>query len=227
MMAGAGVAVLAVAGLGVLSLRGGGSQSVANAAQVSTQPNPDSAATVAALGPQQTPAEANAAAPNVTGNSTASPTQAAQQASDQTNATEALRSEKAKTAAAEAQLSALKKAQAKAARAEALPPPAAPPLTKAEKKAAAAQTASSSSSSGVSAGKLSQFNSIVDDGRSMAKQAMRSSNAQNVQLAKNYDQYLKTLKDSIRGVQSDKEADKLIKQASQTRAYIQYLIRQQ
>ena len=40
MMAGAGVAVLAVAGIGVLSLRGGGSQLVANAAQVSTQPNP-------------------------------------------------------------------------------------------------------------------------------------------------------------------------------------------
>jgi hypothetical protein len=31
----------------------------------------------------------------------------------------------------------------------------------------------------------------------------------------------------MRGIQSDKEADKLIKQASQTRAYIQYLVRQQ
>ena len=60
----------------------------------------------------------------------------------------------------------------------------------------------------------------------MAKQAMRSSNEQNVQLAKNYDKYLKTLKDSMRGIQSDKEADKLIKQANQTKAYIQFLIRQ-
>jgi hypothetical protein len=60
----------------------------------------------------------------------------------------------------------------------------------------------------------------------MAKQAMRSSNSQNVQLAKNYDQYLKTLKDSMRGVDTDKDADKLIKQANQTRAYIQYLLRQ-
>jgi hypothetical protein len=48
-----------------------------------------------------------------------------------------------------------------------------------------------------------------------------------VQLAKNYDQYLKTLKDSMRGIQSDKEADKLIKQANQTRAYIKYLLRAQ
>jgi hypothetical protein len=45
-------------------------------------------------------------------------------------------------------------------------------------------------------------------------------------MAKNYDKYLKTLKDSIRGVQSDKEADKLIKEANQTRAYIQFLLRQ-
>jgi cell fate (sporulation/competence/biofilm development) regulator YlbF (YheA/YmcA/DUF963 family) len=55
---------------------------------------------------------------------------------------------------------------------------------------------------------------------------MRSSNKQNADMAKNYDKYLKTLKDSMRGIQSDKEADKLIKQANQTRAYIQYLVRQ-
>jgi hypothetical protein len=101
------------------------------------------------------------------------------------------------------------------------------PASKADRKAAAAADAASSSGGGVSPAKLGQFNSIVDDGRSMAKQAMRSSNKQNVQLAKNYDQYLKTLKDSMRGIRSDKEADKLIKQATQTRAYIQYLLRQQ
>ena len=61
----------------------------------------------------------------------------------------------------------------------------------------------------------------------MAKQAMHSSNRQNADMAKNYDKYLKTLKESIRGVQSDKEADKLIKQANQTKAYIQFLIRQE
>ena len=192
-----------------------------------------------ALGPQQGTAAANGGGSNtaVSGapsNTTAPFAPTAQQASDQSNAAEALRAEKAKAAAAEAQLAAIKKAQAKAARAEGLPAaPTAPTttkaMTKAEKKAAAAEAAlaaSSSSSSGVSAAKLAQFNSIVDEGRSMAKQVMHSSNSQNIQLAKNYDQYLKTLKDSMRGVQSDKQADKMIKQASQTRAYLQFLVRQ-
>lgn len=61
----------------------------------------------------------------------------------------------------------------------------------------------------------------------MAKQAMRSSNRQNAQMAKNYDKYLKTLRDSMRGIESDREADKLIKQANQTKAYIQFLLREQ
>lgn len=60
----------------------------------------------------------------------------------------------------------------------------------------------------------------------MARQAMRTSNSQNKQLAKNYDQYLKTLKASVRGVKSDSEAEKLIKQANQTKAYIAFLLRQ-
>jgi hypothetical protein len=94
-----------------------------------------------------------------------------------------------------------------------------------DKKTAAAQ-ATSTEGVGVSPAKLAQFNATIGEGRSMAKQAMRSSNSQNVQLAKNYDQYLKTLKDSMRGVDTDKDADKLIKQANQTRAYIQYLLRQ-
>jgi non-specific serine/threonine protein kinase len=220
-MAGAAVAVLAVVGVGALTLRGGGSQPEVNAVQITPQ-STDSAATVAALGPQQQATDTNAAAANLTGNAAA---QVAQQASDQANATEALRTEKAKTAAAEAQLAALKKAQARAAQAQAIPGAPTPPTTKAERKAAAAQMASSAGG-GVSAAKLGQFNATVDEARSMAKQVMRSSNGQNVQLAKNYDQYLKTLKDSMRGVQSDKEADKLIKQANQTKAYIQYLLRQ-
>jgi hypothetical protein len=61
----------------------------------------------------------------------------------------------------------------------------------------------------------------------MAKQVMRRGSGQNVQLARNYDSYLKTLKDSMRGIQSEKEAQKLLKQASQTRAYIVFLTRQQ
>jgi hypothetical protein len=227
MMAGVGVAALAVIGVGALTLRGGGSKpETAATSQLSMAPD-NSAATVAALGPADATAQQANAVSNASSNATA-PQPVSPSASEQANVTEALRSEKAKTAAAEAQLAALKKAQTRAKATQAIPGVPAPPTRTAERKGAAAATqASSSSASGVSSAKLAQFNSIVDEGRSMAKQAMRSSNSQNVQLAKNYDQYLKTLKDSMRGIQSDKEADKLIKQASQTRAYIQYLVRQQ
>jgi hypothetical protein len=220
-MAGAAVAVFAVVGVGALALRGG-SQPDSNGSELSTQASPDTAATAAALGTPGAPGDANGVAADTSENVVA-----AQQGSDQGNTAQALRSEKAKTAAAEAQLAAIKKAQAKAALAQATPGVPPVPASKADRKAAAAADAASSSGGGVSPAKLGQFNSIVDDGRSMAKQAMRSSNKQNVQLAKNYDQYLKTLKDSMRGIRSDKEADKLIKQATQTRAYIQYLLRQQ
>ena len=88
-------------------------------------------------------------------------------------------------------------------------------------------SAESSSSGGVSSAKLSQFYSIVDDARGMAKRVMRSNNSQNAALARSYDANLKTLRDSIRGIQSDREADRLIKQASQTRAYVQFLYKQQ
>lgn len=219
-LAGAAVGVLAIIGVGALSLRGGNAPQ-ANATKAIPEP-----ATTVVLGAQSGTADANAAAANATGNGAAPAPAAAQDASDQANAAEALRAEKAKTAAAEAQLTALKKAQAKAAKAETLTAAPTPTtLTKAERKAAALAT--SSTGGGVSSAKSAQFNLIVDDGRSMAKQVMRSGSAQNVQLAKNYDQYLKTLKDSFRGAQTDKEADKMIKQASQTRAYIQYLVRQQ
>ena len=217
-MAGAAVAVLAVAGVGAIALRDGGSQLEMNTAQVGLQTNTESAATVAALGPQGGVAEANivnagenAAAPQST------------EPSEQQNAAEALRAEKAKAAAAEAKLAALKKAQAKAAAAQAVP--GAPPSTMAKADRKTAAPTASSAGGGVSSAKVAQLNGIVDEGRSMAKQAMRSGNGQNVQLAKNYDQYLKTLKDSMRGVQSDKEADRLIKQANQTKAYIQYLLK--
>ena len=89
-----------------------------------------------------------------------------------------------------------------------------------------APATASSNSGGVSPGKLSQFYSIVDDARSQAKRVMRSGNSQNAALARNYDGNLKTLRDSIRGVNSDKEADRLIKQATLTRSYVEFLARQ-
>ena len=60
----------------------------------------------------------------------------------------------------------------------------------------------------------------------MAKRVMRSSNSANAQLARSYDANLKTLRDSIRGVNSDREADRLIKQANQTKAYVEFLVKQ-
>lgn len=95
-----------------------------------------------------------------------------------------------------------------------------------------------SSATTLSPSKISQIESIVADGRSMAKQVMRmgkksgsdSASAQtlrsNAQLAKTYDQSLAAVKAAARGVRSDREADKLIAQAKQTRAYVQFLLNQ-
>ena len=139
---------------------------------------------------------------------------------------QALKQEQAKAKAAEARLAAIQKAQKAAAAAAALG------QTKTKEivatpgvKTPATQTASSSSG-GVSPGKLSQFYSVVDDARSQAKRVMRSGNAQNAALARSYDGNLKTLRDSIRGVNSDKEADRLIKQATLTRSYVEFLAKQ-
>lgn len=76
---------------------------------------------------------------------------------------------------------------------------------------------------GVTPAKMAQFNSIVAEGRTLAKQVRRSGNSANSALAKNYDKYLVTLKDSMRGVTTAAGADQLIRQASQTRAYLQFL----
>ena len=102
---------------------------------------------------------------------------------------------------------------------------------KAPTQAAAAEPASSATS--LSPAKIGQLNSIVDDGRSMAKEVMRmgkrGSDSQlkaNAQLAKTYDQNLAALKDSGRGASSDRDADRLIAQAKQTRAYVQFLYKQ-
>ncbi len=100
----------------------------------------------------------------------------------------------------------------------------------------AAEIASSATS--LSPAKIGQINSIVDDGRSMAKRVIRmgrksGSDAQatqtlkaNAALAKTYDQNLAAIKDSARGLRSDREADRLIAQAKQTRAYVQFLLNQ-
>ena len=222
MLAGAAAAVLAVVGVGAVALRGGGSGQQTEAVGPSAD---NSAATVAALGGSEQ------VAPDVNAISTETENAAVPELTDQSTANDALRKEQAKSAAAEAKLAAMRKAQARAATLPAAPgAPAAPTRLANRKTTAATETATSTEDSGgggVSAAKVAQFNSAVDDARSLARQAMRSNNRQNAQLAKNYDKYLKTLKDSMRGVQSDREADKLIKQAGQTRAYIQFLLREQ
>ena len=84
-----------------------------------------------------------------------------------------------------------------------------------------------STGGGVSAAKVSQFNAIVADGRGMARQVMRNPSAgANAKLAKNYDSYLATLQNSMRGVKSDREADGLIASAKRTRAYLSFLVKQ-
>ena len=220
MMAGAAAAVLAVVGVGALTLRGGNSQS--DTEQIGSPTTDDSAGTVAALGGSETTGDGNAVsneAQNII----------APEMSEQATATDALRKEQAKSAAAQAQLAAMRKAQARAAAAQAGPGAPAPATRNADRRAtAAAETPSTEADTGgVSSAKMAQFNAAVNEGRSMAKQAMRSSNRQNAQMAKNYDKYLKTLRDSMRGIESDREADKLIKQANQTKAYIQFLLREQ
>ena len=221
LMAGAAVAVLALAGGGALMLSKGNSQSNTVASQGEPQVDFN-------IGDETL----NTSAAAVDENAVAGDTQnaaAREQSAEQAKALETLRAEQAKAAAAEAQLAQLKKATARAAAAQSSAAVPGAPARKGDRKAAVAAETNTMDSEGlgVSPAKLAQFNSIVDDGRSMAKQAMRSSNRDNVQLAKNYDKYLKTLRDSMRGIQSDREAEKLIKQASQTRAYIQFLVRQQ
>jgi non-specific serine/threonine protein kinase len=79
---------------------------------------------------------------------------------------------------------------------------------------------------GGSSGKIRQLESIIADGRSMASQVIRKGTPANVQLARGYDRYLTNLKDSSRGIKSDREADAMITQAKRTRAYLQYLVKQ-
>jgi len=219
---GAGAAVLLAVGAAAMFMRGGGSEPAAmNAVTTDAGGNADIVLGSATPDANATDANAAAAEANV---AAVEPTQ---EATPQTNAADALRKEQAKAAAAEARLAAIQKAQAKAAAAQ--KPGATPSKTASKGTSPATNTAAASSESsggGVSSAKLSQFYGIVDSARSMAKQVIRSGNGQNAQLARSYDANLKTLRDSIRGVNSDREADRLIKQASQTRAYLQFLVKQ-
>ena len=98
--------------------------------------------------------------------------------------------------------------------------------------ATAAAPAASSSAGAPSASKIAQIRSIVSSGRSRAKQviAMGSSGSEtrkaNAKLAKNYDKYLASIADSLRGARTDREVDQMLKQANQTKAYVYFLYKQ-
>ena len=102
--------------------------------------------------------------------------------------------------------------------------------TPAQTTSAPAETSSASTS--LSPSKTAQFNSVIDSGRGMARQVMRFEKSgtpaqkENAKLARNYDRYLANLKDSFRGVKSDREADRLISDAKKTNAYLTFLVKQ-
>jgi non-specific serine/threonine protein kinase len=170
--------------------------------------------------------------------------QASADATDPAQSLNAARDSLAKSQAFAANLQAASRRATEALAQQAAKKTVASPMpTAAERTAAAAKTAAktaakpetttTTAATGVSSAKIAQFNAIVDGARGMAKQVIRmgdrSSNATrkaNAVLARNYDKYLATLKDSGRGAKSDKEADRLIKQANQTKAYIVFLNKQ-
>jgi len=110
-------------------------------------------------------------------------------------------------------------------------------------RAAAAAPAAAASDGDATPAQLSQIQSIVSEGRGMAKDVMRMADKRpgsgatdaekqayqkrkaNADLARGYDKYLAQIRDSSRGVKTSKDADRLIKQASQTRAYLTFLVR--
>jgi non-specific serine/threonine protein kinase len=217
----AGAAALLVAGVGGWAMLGRGGPESAPATNEAAPPVDTSV-----LEAPATP-DANLAAPTEQplaneGQTVAAPATPVPPSADQKEL-EKLRREAAKAAQTQARLEALRKAQAKAAQQANTQITATP---KPGKSATSSTSAPSSSSGGVSPAKLAQLDSIVDDARSMAKRVMRSSNSANASLARNYDSNLKTLKASARGVSSDRDLDRLIKQANQTRAYVQFLVKQ-
>jgi hypothetical protein len=222
LMAAAAVGVLAVVGGGAFIMRGGSKPAVSS----ETPPGVAPGSIINVEGAMPT-VDANAVAG---GDQNAVATDAALQPAPDTAGADALRKEQLKAAAAEARLAAIQKAQAKAAQQARSGTQTAATQKNGKSTTAAAETntvsATTSSGGGVSSAKLSQFYSIVDDARGMAKRVIRSGNPQNAALARSYDANLKTLRDSMRGINSEREADRLIAQAKQTRAYVQFLAKQ-
>jgi len=218
MIAAAAAGLIAIVGVGAITMRGGSKPEAANAS-VSGNGIDNYGVPLGTSADQNAPVDeatvANDAQNNVATEAPA-PT-------EQPNA--ALEAEKAKAAAAQAQLAAMKKAAAKAAAATPTAPTATAALSKSKTGKAAAEI-TATPDAGVSPGTLSQFNSTIDDARSMARDVMHSNNSQSVELARGYDKYLKTLKASMGGIQTEKEAQRLLKQAQQTRQYIVFLKKQ-
>ncbi len=82
-----------------------------------------------------------------------------------------------------------------------------------------------------SSNKVAQLKSVVASGRSRAKQVIAMGSGSdirktNAKLAKNYDRYLAGISDSMRGARTDREIDQMLKQANQTKAYIDFLYKQ-
>ncbi len=106
-----------------------------------------------------------------------------------------------------------------------------PTATQAAPTAAAAAPAATASAA-PSASKIAQIRSVVATGRSKAKQviAMGSGGSEtrkaNAKLARNYDKYLANVSDSLRGARTDRELEQLLKEANQTKAYVDFLYKQ-
>jgi hypothetical protein len=223
MLAGAAIALLAAVGIGALTLRGGSPQPVQGVSDLPSDLSEGSVINVEAAQPAV--ANGNEVVDATTEN-------ASEKAGDDAGAAAALRSERAeaKAAAAEARLAASKRAAARKAAQEPVEAATAPNVsvrTAGKLNAYPDRASQASAGSGVSPANLREFYSIVDDARSMAKKVIRKGNSQNAALARGYDDNLKLLRPSIGGVRSDKEAERLIKQAKQTRAYVQFLYNQQ
>ena len=218
LIAAGAAAVLALVGGGAMMLRGGSGSPDTN--------------TVAAAGAESADATTftvnDAAAAPASNEAEAAPAEVAEGAApaEDMAAADALRREAAKTAAAEARLKALERAQAKAARQQAAAGATAPKADTKKTATASAASKPAASEAGVSQAKLSQFYGIVDDARAQARKVIKSGNSQNAALARNYDSNLATLRASMAGIKTNAEADRLIKQAQQTRAYVQFLARQ-
>jgi serine/threonine protein kinase len=98
--------------------------------------------------------------------------------------------------------------------------------------ATTAAPAAASTSAAPSASKIAQIRSIISGGRSRAKQVIAmgaggsATQKANAKLAKGYESYFGNLSDSLRGARTDRELDQLLKQANQTKAYVDFLYKQ-